>query len=137
MKNEEKASISIMKIICVSIILVLISGIGVMAVSTNLKDVKIVLQNGYELTVLTAKSTISEVLDENNIEHTAEVITAFSYKEKEYLVYSVDEDEENSNIFVSRLVKDNEGYDVIEDIDDEIERAEVQNAVKEILSNIE
>lgn len=67
MKNEEKASISIMKIICVSIILVLISGIGVMAVSTNLKDVKIVLQNGYELTVLTAKSTISEVLDENNI----------------------------------------------------------------------
>ena len=67
MKNEEKASISIMKIICVSIILVLISGIGVMAVSTNLKDVKIVLQNGYELTVLTAKSTISEVLEENNI----------------------------------------------------------------------
>lgn len=67
MKNEEKASISIMKIICVSIILILISGIGVMAVSTNLKDVKVVLQNGYELTVLTAKSTISEVLDENNI----------------------------------------------------------------------
>lgn len=67
MKNEEKASISIMKIICVSIILVLISGIGVMAVSTNLKDVKIVLQNGYEMTVLTSKSTISEILDENNI----------------------------------------------------------------------
>lgn len=67
MKKEEKASISIMKIICVSIILILISGIGVMAVNTNLKDVKIVLQNGYELTVLTAKSTISEVLDENNI----------------------------------------------------------------------
>ena len=67
MKNEEKASISIMKIICVSIILILISGIGVMAVSTTLKDVKVVLQNGYELTVLTAKSTVSEVLDENNI----------------------------------------------------------------------
>lgn len=67
MKNEEKASISIMKIICVSIILVLISGIGVMAVNTNLKDVKVVLQNGYEMTVLTSKSTISEILEENNI----------------------------------------------------------------------
>lgn len=67
MKNEEKASISIMKIICVSIILILISGIGVMAVSTNLKDVKVVLQNGYELTVLTSKTTVSEVLNENNI----------------------------------------------------------------------
>lgn len=67
MKKEEKASFSIMKIICVSIILVLISGIGVMAVNTNLKDVKIVLQNGYELTVLTSKSTVSDILDENNI----------------------------------------------------------------------
>lgn len=78
-----------------------------------------------------------KVLDENNIEHTAEVITAFSYKEKEYLVYSVDEDEEKSNILVSRLIKDSEGYDVIEDIEDEAERAEVQNTVKEILSSIE
>ncbi len=67
MKKEEKASISIMKIICVSIILILISGIGVMAVSTNLKDIKIVLQNGYELTVLTSKTTVNEILEENNI----------------------------------------------------------------------
>ena len=67
MKKEEKASFSIMKIICVSIILVLVSGIGVMAVNTNLKDVKIVLQNGYELTVLTSKATVSDILDENNI----------------------------------------------------------------------
>ena len=67
MKKEEKASISIMKIICVSIILILISGIGVMAVNTNLKDIKIILQNGYELTVLTSKETVNEVLEENNI----------------------------------------------------------------------
>lgn len=67
MNNKEKASISIMKIICISIILVLISGIGAMAVNTDLKDVKIVLKNGYELTVLTAKNTVKEVLDENNI----------------------------------------------------------------------
>ena len=67
MKREEKASISIIKIICVSIILILISGIGVMAVNTNLKDVKIILQNGYEMTALTSKTTVSEVLEENNI----------------------------------------------------------------------
>lgn len=67
MKREEKASISIMKIICVSIIMILISGIGVMAVNTNLKDVKIVLQNGYEMSTLTGKSKVSEILEENNI----------------------------------------------------------------------
>ena len=38
-----------------------------MAVNTNLKDIKIVLQNGYELTALTSKSTVSEILEENNI----------------------------------------------------------------------
>ena len=67
MKNEEKASISIMKIICISIILILISGIGVMAVNTQLSDVKIVLQNGYEMTALTSKTKVADILDENNI----------------------------------------------------------------------
>lgn len=78
-----------------------------------------------------------KVVDENGIEHTAEVITAFSYKEKEYLIYSIDKDEENANILVSRLVKDSEGYDIIKDIDGDNERVDVQNAVKEILASIE
>ena len=67
MKREEKASISIMKIICISIILILISGIGVMAVNTQLSDVKIILQNGYEMTALTSKTKVSDILEENNI----------------------------------------------------------------------
>ena len=67
MKKQEKASLSIMKIIAISIILILISGIGVMAVNTKLNDVKIVLQNGYEMTALTSKTKVSEILAENNI----------------------------------------------------------------------
>ena len=67
MKNKENASLSIVKIICVSIILVLISGIGVLAVNRNMTDVKIILQNGYELSTITAKEKVSEVLAENNI----------------------------------------------------------------------
>ena len=78
-----------------------------------------------------------KVVDENGIEHDAEVITAFTYKDKDYLVYSVDSDEKNSNILVSRLVKDSEGYDIIEDIEDDSERQEIQTAVKEILSSVE
>ncbi|MCI8760894.1 MAG: hypothetical protein HFJ34_07295 [Clostridia bacterium] len=67
MKKEEKASLSIMKIICISIILVLLSGIGVMAVNTKLNDVKIILQNGYEMTLLTSKTKVADILEENNI----------------------------------------------------------------------
>lgn len=67
MKNQENASLSIVKIICVSLILILISGISVLAVNTNVADVKITLQNGYELTALTSKKTVAEVLEENHI----------------------------------------------------------------------
>ena len=67
MRREEKASISIMKIICVSIILILISGISVMAVNTDLKDITITLQNGYEMSTVTSKSKVSDILSENNI----------------------------------------------------------------------
>lgn len=67
MKREEKASISIMKIICISVILILISGIAVMATDINLNNIDIILKNGYELTILTSKKTVSEILDENNI----------------------------------------------------------------------
>ena len=56
-----------MKILCISIILILISGIGVMAVSAKLNNVKIILQNGYEMTVLTSKTKVSDILEENNI----------------------------------------------------------------------
>ena len=66
-KSKENASISIMKILCISIILILISGIGVMAVSAKLNNVKIILQNGYEMTVLTSKTKVSDILEENNI----------------------------------------------------------------------
>lgn len=67
MKKQEQGSLSIMKIIAISIILILISGIGVMAVNTNLSDIRIMLQNGYEMTVLTSKTKVSEILEENNI----------------------------------------------------------------------
>ena len=65
--SQEKASLSIMKIICVSIILVLISGIGVLAVNQKLNGVKIVLHNGYEMEILTSKTKVADILEENNI----------------------------------------------------------------------
>ena len=67
MKREEKASNSIMKIICVSLILIFLSGIGVMAVTTQIDNVIITLADGYEMTVLTSKTKVSEILKDNNI----------------------------------------------------------------------
>lgn len=67
MKIESKSSISIVKIICVSLILLALSGAGVIAMTTQINTVKITLASGYELTVLTNKTNVAEILEENNI----------------------------------------------------------------------
>jgi len=67
MKKDDKASISLKKVISVSIILFLLMGISVMAVSSKVKNVKIILSDGYEMNVLTTKENVSEILDDNHI----------------------------------------------------------------------
>ena len=64
-KNKKK--LSLIKMIIVSLILVLLSGVGVMAVTTQVNTVKIQLANGYEMTVLTSKKNVKEILEDNNI----------------------------------------------------------------------
>ena len=67
MKLEHKSSISILKIICVSLILLALSGAGVMVMATQVNTVTITLASGYELTVLTNKTNVADILSENNI----------------------------------------------------------------------
>ena len=64
-KNKKKLSLIKMIIIC--LILVLLSGVGAMAVTTQVNTVKIQLANGYEMTVLTSKTNVKEILEDNNI----------------------------------------------------------------------
>ena len=49
------------------ILLILLCGVGTMATNTKLSNVKIVLSNQYEINVLTTKTKISEILEENHI----------------------------------------------------------------------
>lgn len=67
MKKDDKASVSLKKVISISIILLFIMGIGVMAAGSNLNNVKIILSDGYEMDVLTSKTKISEILEENKV----------------------------------------------------------------------
>lgn len=67
MQKKNKGKISLVKVIFICLILILLSGVGVMAVTTQMNTVKIELSNGYEMTVFTSKTNIKEILDENNI----------------------------------------------------------------------
>lgn len=67
MKKDEKASISALKIIAISIIFLLCSGVVVTATNTNITNVKIQFSNNYELNVLTNKTKVEDILEDNHI----------------------------------------------------------------------
>ena len=67
MKSDDKASISLKKILCISMVFIFIMAAAVTAGNVKLKNVKIILASGYEMNVLTSKTKITEILDENHI----------------------------------------------------------------------
>lgn len=67
MNKKDKASISLIKILGIALILIFLTGIGVMASNAKLTNVKIILSNDYEMTVFTSSTKISEILRENGI----------------------------------------------------------------------
>lgn len=67
MKKEEKASISAVKIIVISLVFILFSGIGVMAVNSQITNVKVQFPNNYELSILTTKTKVGDILKDNHI----------------------------------------------------------------------
>lgn len=67
MKKRTKKTFSTVKILFLMITLILLSGVGVMAMTTQINNVNITLSDGYTMTILTSKTNIAEILQENNI----------------------------------------------------------------------
>ncbi len=67
MKNDDKASISLKKIISISILFIFIMTVAVRATNVKVNNVKIILSSGYEMNVLTSKKKVSDILEENHI----------------------------------------------------------------------
>lgn len=65
--NGERASISLRKVIGICLLFLFLSGICVLANSTQVNNVKITLSNGYEMDVMTSKTKVSEILEEEHI----------------------------------------------------------------------
>lgn len=67
MDKKDDASISIMKIIGVSLIFILIFGVSVMATEIDINSVEITMANGYKMTIVTTKTNVGEILEDNSI----------------------------------------------------------------------
>ena len=67
MKTNERASFQVLKIAIVTLILMLTFSVAVMAFNSEINNVKIVLANDYEIDIITTKTKVSEILEENHI----------------------------------------------------------------------
>ena len=73
-----------------------------------------------------------ELVDEHNINREAKIITIIEYEGTEYVVYSIDRDEENANIFVSKLVKEGDHL-LLDEIQSTDVKEKIDNVVKEMI----
>ena len=121
MKKNENLSLGIVKrIVCIAIVLIILLGVGVLAGTSRLNSVKIIFADNTELNVITSKSKVSEILEENNI----------ILLEDEYVKPGLDSKiDGNREIIISR-------EDIQEVENKEIESSEILNSYSSIVEKI-
>ena len=75
-----------------------------------------------------------KVVDEHGIDRDARIICKFTVDGNDYVLYSIERDGDNDNLFVSRLMKNNDGTSSMVNIDDSAEKAKIGEVVKELVT---
>lgn len=119
MNKVKNTSISYRKILAISVVFILILGISVIAGNTKFNNVKIKFSNNHEITVLTSKTKVSEILEENHIILSSD----------EVVVPNAEEDITDTNTII--ITKEGEEPTKIAEISEE----EVNNNIEEIAKN--
>ena len=75
-----------------------------------------------------------KIIDEHNIDRDANVICSVDVDGSDYVIYSISRDADNDNIFVSKLIKNNDGTSNMLNIEDSIEKTKLNTIVKELIT---
>ena len=119
-------SSSIRKIVIISSIFFVILGISVLAGSAKLNSINIKFSNNQEITVITSKTKVSDILDENHI----------VLEENETVTPGLDKEITNTKTIIITL-KGNEPAKVSENIKTEINKEQILEDYTNITEKIE
>lgn len=75
---------------------------------------------------------VFQVQTEDGIVHDATLLSVVEIDGKEYAVYAIPNGLKNVDILASYVEKDEDGYDVLRDIDDPIDKAKISEFVKSL-----
>lgn len=74
-----------------------------------------------------------KVIDEHNIDRTANKICVVDVDGSDYIIYSIERDNDNDNIFVSKLLSNINGTSNMINIEDSMEKEKMATLVKELI----
>ena len=75
-----------------------------------------------------------KVIDEHGIDRDANIICSLTLDNTDYVLYWIERDEDNDNLFVSKIVKNNDGTSSMVNIEDNIEKSKINDVVKELIT---
>lgn len=75
-----------------------------------------------------------KIKNENGEIKEAELINVFNINDNEYAIYCIDNGNETSNLYASKIVIDDNGQTQLIDLKDNNEKIEIINIVKELLN---
>ena len=75
-----------------------------------------------------------KIIDEHGIDRDAKVICKFTIDGNDYVLYSIERDGDNDNLFVSKLVQNTDGTSSMVNIDDSNEKLRINEIVKELVT---
>ena len=82
MNKKKHTSMNYRKVIAIAVLFIIILGISVIAGNVKVNSVKIKFSNNHEITVLTSKTKVSEILEENHIMLSSDEIVVPSMEEE-------------------------------------------------------
>lgn len=75
-----------------------------------------------------------KVIDEHGIDRNANIICSIDVDGSDYVVYWIERDNDNDNVFVSKVLKNNDGTSNMVNIEDSIEKGKISEIVKELIT---
>ncbi len=76
-----------------------------------------------------------KLVDEHNIDRNANIMFAFELEGSEYVTYWIERDVENSNIFVSKVIKNLDNTYNMLDVEDTSEKNKLNEIIKALITN--
>ena len=80
------------------------------------------------------KSKNVKIVDEHGIDRIANVICSIDVDGSDYVIYWIERDDDNDNLFVSKLIKNNDDTSNMINIEDSMEKSKLGEIVKELIT---